>query len=216
MLKSMIGIIFDSFKITVTLETFFQHGSKGILSLAANDDDACFLRNTESACIDCVNKGGRKEKEFSVNVYDFCMSANGEVYFTNRMNKNIGLLSPPTGTLSTSLNTRPLEPLGICLTMDGHLLVTLVNTDSEIFQRNSNCRSLVRQMKMTGEVIHEYEYQEDGKTRLFKEPVRVTQNNNTDVCTINWTSGSTGELVILSFSGSLLVIYRGHEQKKEL
>ena len=68
---------------------------------------------------------------------------------------------------------------------------------------------------MTGEFIHEYEYQEDGQTRLFKEPVRVTQNNNTDVCTINWTSGSTGELVILSSSGSLHVIYRGHEHKKD-
>ena len=54
---------------------------KGILSLAANDDDACFLRNTESTCIECVNK------EFSVNVYEFCMSDKGEVYFTYSKNK---------------------------------------------------------------------------------------------------------------------------------
>ena len=68
-------------------------------------------------------------------------------------------------------------------------------------------------MTLTGDVIHEYEYQEDDQTRLFTLPYRVTQNGNTDICVINRTSDSSGELVILSFSGSLKSVYPKQDRR---
>uniref|UniRef100_A0A8W8J1B8 Uncharacterized protein n=1 Tax=Magallana gigas TaxID=29159 RepID=A0A8W8J1B8_MAGGI len=68
---------------------------------------------------------------------------------------------------------------------------------------------------MNGDVICEYEFQEDGQTRLFTVPWRVKQSTNTDICVVNWTSESTGELMILSFTGSLKLVYRGQKLEKK-
>ena len=48
-------------------------------------------------------------------------------------------------------------------------------------------------MTLTGDLIHEYEYQEDGQTRLLT----VKQNGNTYVCVINRTNDSRNILLIL-------------------
>lgn len=55
--------------------------------------------------------------------------------------------------------------------------------------------------------IREYEFQEDGRTRLFTVPFRVKQNGNTDICVVNWTNNDTGELLILSMFWSLKYVY---------
>lgn len=65
---------------------------------------------------------------------------------------------------------------------------------------------------MSGDVIHEYEYHEDGHTRLFTLPVRIKQNGNTDICVLNWTSDDSSELVILSLSGCLKSVYLGQNK----
>lgn len=82
---------------------------------------------------------------------------------------------------------------------------------TEKFQLKSHSRCLVRHVRLTGDVIHEYEFQEDGRTRLFFEPLRVKQNGNTDICVVNKTSETSSELVILSLSGSLKLVYRGQD-----
>lgn len=81
--------------------------------------------------------------------------------------------------------------------------------ESEQYQPESHSRRLVRYVTLNGDVIHEYEYQENGQTRLFNALRRVKQNGNTDICVVNVTSQSAGELVVLSISGSLRNIYSG-------
>ncbi|XP_062586736.1 uncharacterized protein LOC134248346 [Saccostrea cucullata] len=78
--------------------------------------------------------------------------------------------------------------------------------------RNSHSRHLVRHITVTGDVIHEYEYQEDGQTRLFTLPYRVTQNkdfNPTDVvcdslCNILVTDPPNKQIHLLSPDGEFL------------
>ena len=158
-----------------------------------------------------LTKVVRKKKQFNVNVHDVCVTNKNEVYVTDYKNKSISRLSP-SGSVSPVFNTDPLVPEGICQTKDGGLLVTLRDTD----QPNSYSPRLMRHVTLTGEVIREYEYQEDGQTRLFTLPVRITQNGNTDICVINETSNSTSELMILSFSGSLKSVYPEQEHSKKL
>lgn len=88
-------------------------------------------------------------------------------------------------------------------------------SESENFQSDSHSRSLVRHVTLAGDVIREYEYQEDGQTRLFTAPVRIKQNANTDIYVINLTSDNTSELVILSSSGSLKSVYSGQNLVKK-
>lgn len=131
------------------------------------------------------------------------------MYITDYTNHAIVRLSP-SDSASTVLNTAPLLPAGICQSTEGGLLVTLVDDNIKKCHPDSKSRRLVIHVTLTGDVIREYEYQEDGQTRLFTVPYKVRQNGNTDICVVNRTSQSTGELVILSSSGFLKYVYHGN------
>ena len=205
-LESMMGHTLDADQITVTERDSFQWEDISIFVLEAINENTCYLADEEFPYFEQVNKSGEIENEFSIDVNDVCVTDNNDVYVTDRMNNSISRLSP-LGSVSRVISTDPLEPLGICQTMDGGLLVTLRDNESDPYLLNSDSRRLVIHVTLTGDVIREYEYQEDGQTRLFILPCRVTQNANTDICVINWTSETNGELMLFSFSGSLKCVY---------
>ncbi|XP_062599812.1 uncharacterized protein LOC134261384 [Saccostrea cucullata] len=163
--------------------------------------------------IEQINKEGEIKHRYNIAAYDMCVIDTGDVYFTNYSNKSISCMSP-SGSVSTVISMDPLALVGICQSVDGGLLVTLRDEESERYKSESHSRRLVRHITMTGDVIHEYEYQEDGQTRLFTNPFRVTQNSNSDICVVNSTSTSTGELVIMSPSGRMKSVYRGQNLTK--
>ncbi|XP_062604150.1 uncharacterized protein LOC134265969 [Saccostrea cucullata] len=123
-----------------------------------------------------VNKKGAKEQRFKIISTDLCVTDNSDVYFTDIKNKSISRLSP-SGSVSTVISTDPLEAGGICQSAFGGLLVTLRGKELDSYKLESRSRRLVRHITMTGDVIHEYEYQEDGQTRLFMFPGRIIQNS---------------------------------------
>ncbi|XP_062602919.1 uncharacterized protein LOC134264673 [Saccostrea cucullata] len=137
---------------------------------------------------------------------DQCYIGDIKSPYIEQVNKN--------GSVSTVVGTDPLLPLGICQSVDGGLLVTLRDEESDDYKLESNSRRLMRHITVTGELIHEYEYQEDGQTRLFTYPYRVTQNGNRDICAVNLTGGSTGDVMIMSPSGRMRSVYRGQNLTK--
>ncbi|XP_078310572.1 uncharacterized protein LOC144618444 [Crassostrea virginica] len=203
-LESIMGRTFDAEKFSE--RDSFQWSDQNVAILEAINEDTCLIKDDKKSTVEQINKSGKKEKQFSVDVNDVCVTDNNEVYVTDLKNKSISRLSP-SGSVSAVFSTDPLLPMGICQTKDGGLLVTLNYKKSNPYQPNSDCRHLVRHVTVTGDVIHEYEYQEDSQTRLFTLPFRVTQNSNTDICVINMKSETCSELVILSFSGSLKSVY---------
>uniref|UniRef100_A0A8W8IGK9 B box-type domain-containing protein n=1 Tax=Magallana gigas TaxID=29159 RepID=A0A8W8IGK9_MAGGI len=201
LLESMMGQTLNLYDINVSERDSFEYGCKNIFALEA------------------------------INTRD--------VYVTDYRNKSIVRLSPtdsvlrlppstspfrrwfmshpasrqsPSDSVSTVFSTAPLIPVGICQSTERGLLVTLKDTKSKKYQPDSSSRRLVRHVILTGDVICEYEYKEDGQTRLFTIPYRVTQNSNTDICVVNRTGISDGELVIISSSGSLKSVYQGKHQ----
>ena len=215
MLESMMGVIFYAEDV-ITETNSFQWVTRVdiIKSLAAKNDDTCFLTNHTLSRLEQVNKNGKKEKQFSVLAADICVTDNNEIFFTNLLDNSISHLSM-LGLVSTAFSTDPMIPCGICPTMNGELLITLKDTGLDHYELNPRSRRLVRHVTLSGDVVREYEYQEDGQTRLFTDPLRVTQNGNTDICVINWTSNTTSELVILSSSGSLTSVYLGIDKPDE-
>ncbi|XP_078336965.1 uncharacterized protein LOC144626566 [Crassostrea virginica] len=212
LLESMMGQTFDAEQITVTETDSFQWDEKPIYFLEAMNESSCLLSNTEFENVVQLSKSGTKEKQVNVGVCSVCVTDNNDVYVSDGENMSISRLSQ-SGSVSPVFSTDPLVPMGIYQTMDGSLLITLIDNESDIFQRNSDSRCLVRHVTLTGDFIREYEYEEDGQTRLFTWPDRVTQNGNTDICVINKTSETTGELLILSFSGSLKSVYPKQEHR---
>ncbi|XP_078330635.1 uncharacterized protein LOC144624627 [Crassostrea virginica] len=100
--------------------------------------------------------------------------------------------------------------------MNGELLITLKDSESDQYEVNSRSRRLVRHVTFSVDIIREYEFLENGaeQTRLFTDPWRVTQNGNTDICVINGTSDTSSELLIISVSGSFKSVYHGQDNKE--
>ncbi|XP_061185015.1 uncharacterized protein LOC133193031 [Saccostrea echinata] len=159
---------------------------------------------------------GAKKHRFSISspINDMCVTDTGDVYFTDYFNKSISCLSP-SRSVSTVNSTDPLEPWGICQSVDGGLLVTLSSKESDPFKLQLHSRRLVRHITVTCDVIQEYEYQEDDQTRLFTYPYRITQNGYSDICLVNSTSLTTGDLVIMSPSVLMKFVYLGQNLTKK-
>ncbi|XP_061177733.1 uncharacterized protein LOC133186514 [Saccostrea echinata] len=198
-IESIIGHTLDLNDIIATETNSFRHGNHTIFILEAVSEDYCYIRSTMSK-IKKVNTEGKEKYESGINAKDVCVKVDGCVYYTDYRNKCISSLST-YGYLSTIVSTKPLTPGGICFSLDRGLLVTLTDELSDAFKLRSHGRRLVRHLKMNGDLIHDHEYQEDGRTKIFMFPTRVTQNGNKDICVVNQSGERTGKLVILSSSG---------------
>ncbi|XP_062573385.1 uncharacterized protein LOC134235276 [Saccostrea cucullata] len=199
---SLVGKTLNLDYITVTQTNSFEYGNASISLLEAFGEDQCYIKDTLSDYIDEINDKGEIINGFIIDLYDLCTIGNSNIYVTNYSNYSID-------AVSTVISTDPLIPRGICQSVDGGLLVTLKGKESDNYKLESHSRRVVRHITVTGDVIHEYEYQEDGITRLFKLPIGVTQHNNSDICVVNGTSNTTGELEIMSHSGQMKCVYRG-------
>ncbi|XP_062586628.1 uncharacterized protein LOC134248197 [Saccostrea cucullata] len=207
-LGNMIGQTLDIDKISLTGRSVFKYGDKMIDLLRAFCEDQCYIRQLESDCIEQVNKEGEKKNAYSFSPSDMCITDIDEVYCTDSSNHTISCLSP-SGSLSTVISTDPQVPIGICPSVHSGLLVTFIDHELE-----SQSKSVVKHLTVTGDVIQKYEYQEDDQTRLFTLPIRITQNHNSDICIVNYTSGTSGDLMIMSPSGRMKAVYNGHNLMK--
>ncbi|XP_052703774.1 uncharacterized protein LOC128180032 [Crassostrea angulata] len=208
LLKSMMGQIFDWDAITITERGLIQYGDEGIYLMEAINEESSFVSDTKSNYIERINIRRKKREKIKIDANDACVTKQGDVYVTDRKNNSIVRLFS-TGSISKVFSTAPLHPGGICQSTDDGLLLTLRDAASDFFQPNSQSRRLVRHVTLTGDVIREYEYQEDGRTRLFNAVRRVRQNGNTDICVVNMKNETLSDLMILSLSGSLKWVYRG-------
>ncbi|XP_062577199.1 uncharacterized protein LOC134239062 [Saccostrea cucullata] len=214
MMENMVGKTLDLFDINLTEKSSFIHGDQVIVVISASCEDQCYIREGKSSYTEQVTKGGKKKHKYKVASNDMCVTDTGDIYFTDFSNNSISSVSP-SGSVSIVVSLDPLEPIGICQSVDGGLLVTLKDKKSDRFKLAPHSRRLVRQVTMTGDFIHDYEYQEDGQTRLFTYPVRVTQNSNSDICVVSYTGDTIGELVIMSPSGHMKSVYRGQNMTKD-
>ncbi|XP_062585420.1 uncharacterized protein LOC134247100 [Saccostrea cucullata] len=208
-LKNMTGKTLDLDDFSLTETNSFKYGDDIIRLLEALCEDHCYIGDKNSPYFEqLVNTEGEIKYRYNIASSDMCVTDTSDVYFTDFSNNSISRLSP-SGSVSTVISADPLRPVGICQSVDSGLLVTLRDDESGYFKLDSHSRRLVRHITVTGEVIREYEYQEDGQTRLFTYPVRVTQNSNSDICVLNFTNPTTGDLVIISPSGRMKSIYHG-------
>lgn len=214
LLESMMGQCFDLNDIAVSETDSFHYQDELILAMEAINEDTYLVGALNSDCIEQVNKKNKKGKTFYTSgVQDVCITDNGDLYATDSVKDCIVRLSQ-LDTISTAFSTAPLRPLGICQSTEGGLLVVLMDVDnqSEPFQPDLDSRRLIRHVTLIGDVIREYEYQKDGKHKLFIFPFRVRQSGKIDICVVNWKSTSANELLILSSSGSLRGRYSGQKQ----
>ena len=100
------------------------------------------------------------------------------------------------------MSTKPLQPTSISRTQTEDIFLVTLEDEGDPYTLKPSSRRLVQRIKLTGEVLQTFEFREDGSTRLFVAPGRTTENGNSDICVINHTSGSKGELIVLHRDGS--------------
>ncbi|XP_062575302.1 uncharacterized protein LOC134237214 [Saccostrea cucullata] len=214
LLEALVGRTWDLDDIEMTQKHSFQYGEKFIFVLETISEDQCYIREGTSEYIEKVNNEGAKKQILRIAGNDICVTKNSNVYFADFNKKCISCLSS-SGSASTVISTLPFVPIGICQSVDGGLLVSLRERELDLYKLESHSRRLVRHITVTGDVIHEYEYQEDGHTRLFTLPYRITQNSNSGICVVNRTNEHVGDLVVMTSSGCITSVYRGQNLKNK-
>ena len=140
---------------------------------------------------------------------DFITLNNGDFIVTSYKNREIRRVTA-TGEESVLVCTKPLHPTYISKTQTDDMLVIL-RDGGDLYKLQPSSRRLVQRMTLTGNVLHTYEFREDGVTRLFTWPQMTAENSNSDICVTNLTSGTTGELIVLHADGRVRFTYHGQE-----
>uniref|UniRef100_A0A8W8IXK2 Uncharacterized protein n=1 Tax=Magallana gigas TaxID=29159 RepID=A0A8W8IXK2_MAGGI len=119
--------------------------------------------------------------DFTITETESFQYGDNEIVIMEAFNKDTCFMSKMNSGCSDQVNKRNEKGERICQSTDGGLLLSLSDTESEKYQPDSSSRRLVRHVTLTGDVIREYEFQEDGQTRLFNIPRTIKQNANTDI-----------------------------------
>ncbi|KAJ8299240.1 hypothetical protein KUTeg_023300 [Tegillarca granosa] len=165
--------------ITLNILSKFKHKTTTVMSICPVSDTTAYLTCQGEYNIDRVNKNGHVQGCIKLDFQD--------------------------GQIKQQLYTGPLFPVCLCLSSDGHILVTMYDQSS--YDVNKTSKSLVTRMTTTGQILTTYEY--DNDKRLFILPFGIDENTNKDICVVNRTTDISGHVVILNASGRLKCTYKG-------
>ena len=118
-----------------------------------------------------------------------------------------------SGKTFVIMKTAPLHPFHVGEALDGNILVTLVDEFSGT--RTAQSQRKVQMVTPGGQVIHTYEFGEDGSTPVFTLPSRPIQNYNSNVCIIDeyqvGDDDCRGKVLVFHEDGELKFIYEGRD-----
>ncbi|KAK3101269.1 hypothetical protein FSP39_002259, partial [Pinctada imbricata] len=187
--------------------------SNVICSVEPVSDTNAWIRVDKDQYAKFIDIASEESKSIKTSCRDLVISRGGYFVLTSKVRHDISVLTKAEDTIRTII-TNPLNPSWISKTENDDILVTLRDEGDE-YNLVHTSRRLVQRMTLTGEVLHTYEFREDGKTRLFLLPARTAENKNRNVCVVNWLSKDTGELVVLDEDGRVKFTYRGDELKSD-
>ncbi|KAK3106410.1 hypothetical protein FSP39_019421 [Pinctada imbricata] len=169
------------------------------------------MKTTINHLVDASGRIG-KSVDLGCRVYNFAVSEDDAMYFcdfekaqsVNKIDKH--------EKITTLFSTAPLIPLQVNLTRSEDLLISLVEENT--YDMNSTSRRLVRRTSMTGEVIMEYEYDNNGTTPLLCVPKRPIELHNGNICVINETENGPVDIVYcFDCRGAVVFKYKGIDNR---
>ena len=180
-----------------------------VRSISPISSTEAWVGGSKSSIIKQLSSQGMETNNMTISNNFSFISINGDFIVTVFKNQAIRRVTS-AGKEQIILCTKPLHPTWIRQTQTGEVLVSMRDSGDH-YKLKSSSRRLVQRMTLTGKVLHTYEFQEDGITRLFTAPTRTAENGNSDICVINRTGDYTGELIVLHEDGRVRFTYRGQE-----
>ena len=202
-------IVDDSVKVIDT-KTFAEF-HRMIYTITPKSDTQVWVGEIRNAEIKLLSSQSREQVSRGL-AHTFIILSNGDFIVTGSRCQEIRRVTS-AGKVSIIADTKPLHPRFISKTKTDDFLVSLED-DGDRFNLKPSRRRLVQRMTISGKVLHTYEFQGDGITRLFIFPGRATENDNCDICAINRTSSKTGELIVLHGDGRVRTNYLGQDDSE--
>ena len=214
-LNKMIGKVTEISTSTNTAEmtSSFQYKDTDVVTICPTTDKEAWLTYGGPAEINILRSDGNHTKTIKYNASSFSfIPYDGGFLVCNRKQKNI-LKIDISGKSSLWMNTSPLEANCIGEALNGNVLISLCDEYSGA--RTEQSQRSVRMVTPSGDVLHSYEYGEDGITPVLTCPQRVTQNYNSEVCVVNKyeiAKGNwRGNVCVFYEDGGLRFVYNGHD-----
>ena len=219
-LEGMIGTVEETTftniddKVSVEQVKTIKDFNVSIRTIAPISHSQAWVRNTKSNDIKLLSSQSTETTSYSLPPNaDFIVLSNGDFIVSDFKNQEIRRVLKSTGEGSVIVKTKPLHPTFISKIKTDNILISL-RDNGDKYKLKPSSRRLVQRISLAGKVLHSYEFQEDGITRLFTYPRKTAENGNANICAINCTSNGTGELIVLYGDGRVRFTYRGQEGTK--
>lgn len=215
-LKTMFGCLQSgprSSKAGVGVINQFKHKSEIVRCICPLADNTAVIHYHDLYDNDIVTTNGQLQQTMRIDskVVDFALTSDSDILYISGSDPTT-IYKLTNGVVTDTISTAPLQPVCLCESRDGNLLVSLVDEWS-LYNIKKSSRRRVSRITMKGKVLQSYEYNKG--SRLFTWPFGVSENINGDVCVVNNTSITTGHLVILTSEGQLKSTYNGQQLKYE-
>ena len=190
----------------------FKHRTNVVHTICPLSAEESWITYTGAKKLELIRRDGYRFKKVKkeTNTHSFILQ--NESFLLCYSDQNSILKVDMTGKLSKYMDVSPLFPRFIGYALHGNILVTLA--DAYTGTRTEHSQRRVQMMSPSGDILHKYEYSEDGITPVFTFPTRVVQNYNSDVCTTNRfrvrEGKKCGNVCVFYEDGGLKFVYNGH------
>ena len=190
----------------------FQHKKAEVHTICPLSDNEACITHGDKAEIDCIRRDGHHIMTIKYKASNPSFIAHDDGFLVcNGEQKNI-LKVDMSGKSSVWMDTSPLEANFIGEALNGNVLISLWDEDSG--RRTEQSQRSVLMVTPSGDVLHSYEYGEDGITPVLTCPDRIIQNFNSDVCVVNTFEIAkdewNGNICVFYEDGGLRCVYNGH------
>ena len=184
-IQKMVGEVKEIDTSTHNLEQIssFQNTDKQVHTICPFSDNEAWLTYSAPGDFTYLNRDGKLIKSVKNGASGLSFILNDDGFFVcNRRQKSI-LKVDMSGMSTVWMDTSPLGASYIGQALNGNILISL--RDESSGTRTEQSQRSVRMVTPSGDVLHSYEYGEDGITPVLTSPQWVTQNYNSDVCAVN-------------------------------
>ena len=216
-LNKMIGLLqeIETSVPTLTQISSFQHNDNMSHTIIPRDRDAAWITYNTVKEFTLLKRYGHHIKSVpkDSDKYSFIIHDNAFLH-CNSSNQTI-LKIDMSGNTTIWMDVSPLSSRFIGQAINENILITLVDENSVV--RTYESERKVQMLSPSGNVLHTYEYGEDGVTPVLTCLGRVVQNYNSDVCVANQydmaDDDRRGNIVVFYEDDGLKFQYDGHGGK---
>ena len=217
-LQRMVGEMEEAKRVPGSPEqvSAFRYKDIAVHTIRPVSHDEAWMTNIRDNNIILINKSGHTQDTVPQLTDRASFFLAGDISFiSTQYNQKFVVRIDHSGKITNVMTTSPLRPVDVGPALDGNILVTLVDEDS--FTRTAESQRKIQMVTSAGEVLHTYEFGEDGSSPVFTKLGQPTQNYNSNVCVLNSFEIApkkyNGNVCVFHEDGGMKFVYSGNGEE---